>query len=85
MADPHVLGLAAAATARHDANDRRVTLVESDGKEQREVVRALTAKVDEHATKLARIEGASGGWQRAAPWIAIAVSAALAVLGRMAP
>lgn len=79
--DPQVLAVAAAATARHDANDRRVGLVEADSKEQREVVRALAAKVDDHAAKLARIEGASSGLARVVPWLAILLSAGGLVVG----
>lgn len=77
--------LLAVAKERADNADRRADAAERDSAALWSHVRRLEAKLVEYGNALARIEGASSGWAKAAPWIAIAVSAAFAVWGRMAP
>ena len=76
--------LLAVAKERADNADRRADEAARERDAIRADARRLEGIVSTHGVALARIEGASSGWSRAAPWIAMAISAALAVWGRLA-
>lgn len=75
--------LAAVATTRMDNGDRRMDSIERDAESRLHDQRRLEAKVAELSHALALIQGASGGWKNAAPWVAMAISAAFAIWGRL--
>ena len=75
--------LVAVAKERADNADKRATEADREREELRRDQRRMEVTQIAHGVALARIEGASSGWTRAAPWIAMAVSLALAAWGRM--
>lgn len=83
--DPEVKLLLAVAKERQDNADARAKDASRERDELRRELRQLEAKVADIAHMLARIEGASGGLQKVAPWVAMAISAAFAVWGRLSP
>ena len=81
--DTDVKLLLAVAKERADNADARAKDASRERDELRREMRQLEAKVADIAHMLARIEGASGGLQKVAPWVAMAISAAFAVWGRL--
>lgn len=81
--DPDVKLLLAVAKERADNADARAKDASRERDDLRRELRQLEATVSQHGHALARIEGASGGFARVAPWVSMAVAAAFAVWGRL--
>lgn len=75
--------LLAVAKERADNADRRATEADREREELRRELRRIEGVVVTHGVALAKIDGASGGWARVAPWVAMALSAAFAIWGRL--
>lgn len=81
--DPDVKLLLAVAKERADNADARAKDASRERDELRRELRQLEATVSQHGHALARIDGATGGLSKVAPWVAMAISAAFAVWGRL--
>ena len=71
------------ATARADGQDRRGDAFDKDLNDLRTGLRQIEARVYATEITLAEARGASSGWSKAPPWIALVISmgTALRVLG----
>lgn len=82
--DPRLVeSLVREATIRSDAQDKRGDGFDKDLNDLRDGLRMIEARVHAAEITLAEARGASSGWAKAPPWIALVISTgtALRVLG----